>query len=110
MSESKITYHNKISSGYREIHVDGAHGGITPRGYISLSFFAERFPIPKSSTFLLTENSLGAKISDSEDSKKGIIRDYEMGVYMDINTAKDLKKFLEDRISELENLLNLPKI
>ena len=52
MADKKtITIHNKISSDFREIHVDGAYGGLTPRGLINLNFYAERAPIPKSSEF-----------------------------------------------------------
>ena len=102
--EKKLTIHNKISPNYKSYHIDGAYGGITTRGYISLSFYAERGPIPKSTDFEVIENTGLKKIGDSEDSKKGILREFEVGVYLDINTAKELHTYLENKIKELEKL------
>lgn len=102
---STITFHNKISSSFREIHADGIYGGLTPRGLINLNFFAERFPIPKSTEFNLIDNKkVGEKLEDSIDSKIGIIREYEVGVYMQIEIAKNLSKFLQDKIKEFEEM------
>ena len=101
----QITFHNQISSNFREIHVDGAFGGITPRGQINVNFFAERFPIPKSTNYFIEESNLvGDKVKDGEDSKIGVVRQYEFGVYFDLKTAKDIRSFLNDRINELESI------
>lgn len=101
----KVTFHNKINSSFREIHVDGALGGLTPRGFLNLNFFAERFPIPLSTDFNITDNvKLGEKLEDHIDSKTGIIREYEFGIYMNIETAKNLSILLENKIKEHEAL------
>ena len=42
-----IEFHNKVNENFREVHVDGAHGGVTPRGFINANFYSERFPVPK---------------------------------------------------------------
>ena len=100
--ENSLEFHNKISSNFRELHVDGAYGGITPRGFINLNFFAERFPIPKSSTYALVNQQLSEKIEDSADSKTGLVREYEFGIYFDLATATELHNFLGEKIKELE--------
>ena len=103
MPEPKtIAFHNKISPAFQQVHVDGAIGGVTPRGKININFFAERFPIPKSAVFEVEANTLGKKIADSEDSKVGIIREYHFGVYMDLDTAKSLSNWLVSKIGEFE--------
>lgn len=108
--KTKITFHNKITPHYREIHVDGAHGGITPKGLVQLSFFSERFPIPKSTDFkILSNGQIGERIKDSSDSKSGVIREFEIGVYMDVNTTKQVIKLLNDKIQEFEKLLKQSK-
>ena len=109
MSEKKdqiavLTIHNKVSSNFREVHVDGAFGGITPQGLMNLSFYAERFPIPKSSNFKVENNKIGTLISNSEDSKKGILREYEFGIYMTAEVAKSLIILLSGKIVELEKM------
>lgn len=104
MADKKtITIHNKISANFREVHIDGAYGGATGRGLINLSFYAERAPIPKSSEFAIKEdNTIGELISNSADSKTGILREYEFGVYMDIAVAKALVTLLSDKIDFIE--------
>ncbi|MCB9046364.1 MAG: hypothetical protein H6550_09510 [Chitinophagales bacterium] len=97
-----LTYHNKISPNYRALHVDGAYGGVTPKGFINLSFYSERFPIPKSTDFKIDEKTKSiSKIKDSDDSKDGILKEYEFGIYMDLETTKKIVKFLNDKIVEL---------
>jgi hypothetical protein len=106
-NKTNLTFHNKISSNFRQVHVDGAYGGLTPPGFINLNFYGERFPIPKSSEYELKDDfSLGDKISDSGDSKTGIVREYEFGIYFDLKTAISIRNFLNERITELENIQN----
>lgn len=107
MAKSKInksdtlTIYNKISNNFRELHVDGAYGGITPKGHLNINFYAERLAIPKSSEFHLQGSNL-VKILDSEDSKNGIIRTFETGIYMTIETAKEIHKWLGDQLAAFE--------
>ena len=103
-----FTVHNKISNNFRELHVDGAYGGITPKGLCNINFYAERLAIPKASDFKIEDDKL-VKISDSADSKKGIIREFETGVYMTIETAKELHKWLGDQIIFFEEQKNKTK-
>jgi hypothetical protein len=103
---SRITIHNKINQGFRQIHIDGALGGITPKGLINLNFFAERFPIPKSTDFEIDKETKTLKrIEDSNDTKEGIIREYEFGVYMNIETAKNILSWLQIKVDEYNNLI-----
>ena len=103
--ELELTFHNKINPHYRQIHVDGAIGGITPKGLINISFYAERFPVPQSTTYsVVNGNQLGEKIADKEQTKHGIIREYEFGVYMNLEAARDLKTWLDMKLREFENL------
>ncbi len=107
MAKGKITVHNKISACYRELHVDGAFGGVTPRGFINLSFYAERQPIPKSTDIEITdEGLLGEAVVNSKDSKQGILREFEFGIYMDVHTAKSVLEFLKTKIEDLEQIVN----
>jgi hypothetical protein len=101
-----IVFHNKIASNFQEFHVDGAFGGVTPRGLISIGFFAERFPIPTSTEFSLSEGGqIGGKIKDGDDSKSGILREFQTGIFMDLNTARELHTFLGQKIVELETII-----
>ncbi len=102
----RITIHNKVSNSFRETHADGAFINITPNSYLNLCFYAERFPIPKSSNFEITKDNQIQKLSDSDDSKDGVIREYEFGIYIDIETAKGLRDALGDVINHMEGIKN----
>lgn len=103
--KDSIVIHNIKNSNFRQIHIDGAHGGITPSGFINLNFYSQRGVIPKGTEFAIDETGkIIEAIRDIEDSKSGIIREFEFGVYMDINTCKNLKDFLEQRIEEYKRL------
>lgn len=102
-----LEIHNLKSAEYREVHVDGALGGLTPTGYINVSFYGQRAVIPKSTIFEMTEEGrLGDRIKDSKESKKGIIREFEFGIYMDLTTCEALKEFLERQINEYSKIYN----
>lgn len=100
-----MEFHNKISPCFRSLHVDGAYGGITPKGLININFFSERFAIPKSSTYKLNDEQKLEKLKDSDDSKSGVVREYDMGIYIDIETAKKIKNLLDSKIKEFEGLV-----
>ena len=103
----KIDIHYIKNPSYRGVHVDGALGGLTPRKYLSINFYAERGVIPKSEEIALLPDGKPDKSKDrkiSDDSKKGLIREIEFGVYLDINATIEIKNWLELKIKEYEKL------
>jgi len=99
--KDKINIHYQKNPLYREIHVDGLIGGLTPRGNVTISFYAERLVIPKCEEYKVTEDGqLKELVKVSEDSKQGIIREVEFEAYLDINTLKDIKNWAELKIKE----------
>jgi uncharacterized alpha/beta hydrolase family protein len=81
---------------YRTIHTDGLIGGITPKNVVNLNFYSTRNAIPKSVTHLINSSGkLEGKGTRSEDSKVGIIREIEMGIYMNKETAEEIYEVLK---------------
>lgn len=81
---------------YRTIYTDGLVGGITPTNDINLNFYATRNSIPKCVTHKISpDGEVDINGIKSDDSTKGIIREIEVGVYMNKNTARDIYKFLK---------------
>ncbi|MDQ3190664.1 MAG: hypothetical protein M3Q58_03645 [Bacteroidota bacterium] len=105
-SSKSLDIHYIKNPLYRQIYVDGAIGGITAKGKLNINFYAERIVIPKSEEYALQENGdLSDRINISTDSKSGITREIEFGTYMDIDTAKELQKWLDLKIQEFESLI-----
>lgn len=100
-SKKKVHVHYIQSNGYRVVHADGAHGGGTPRGKIIISFHSERLPIPEMVVHELEGNHLSDELVEERQSKKGVVREVEVGVMMDLSVAKDLHSWFGSKILEL---------
>jgi hypothetical protein len=83
------------------IHVDGALGGITPRGFIHVAIFSERPALPQT-----TEHEVSAEgqVSDpiAEEGKAGIVREMDADLIMTKQAATELRDWLTERIEQLE--------
>ncbi len=92
-----IKFNYQKTNEYRNHHVDGAYGGLTPKGYISMLFFSERHVLPK-----IVEkeiDSAGKTINEKIiEAKEGIIREVETGITFDLGTAISLKDWLTKQI------------
>lgn len=104
---SKSVKFDYIKSGaFRVIHADGAHGGLTPRGdRIHISFFSERQPIPVSETYRVKSISKGVATVDLKErlnvvKRDAFVREVEVGISLDINTAESILKWLTERVKE----------
>ena len=97
------------SSSFRVIHVDGAHGGLSPRGGIQLALFNERIPIPKATTHELSKNgALGSELRDERVSRTAVIREVEIEALMSVETAESLVDWLKEVISKAKKAQRKP--
>jgi len=102
----KIKFFYIKSNYYRVIHVEGAHGGITPRGNIFAALFNDRAPIPQATVQSVTSSgSLGPEIHEERTQKEGIVREVEVGVMMDLNAAIAFHKWLGEKIDNLKEIV-----
>ena len=51
-----IRFHFIKAEQFRNIHVDGAHGGVTPKGLIQVAIYNERVPIPREVVHTVSED------------------------------------------------------
>ena len=97
----RIEFHYVKSNYFRVIHADGAYGGVTSRGLIHLDIFSERSPIPQKTQHEITVNGkLGKEVE--KQGKSGVVREVEIGVVMNLDNAKSLVEWLNDKIAILE--------
>jgi len=102
----KIQFHYNMSNHYRVIHADGAFGGITPTGLINMNIFSERRPLPDLNVYKITDdNKIGEEIMEMRVGKNGVIREVESGILIDLEKAESLAKWLNDKITELKNIV-----
>lgn len=106
-SPPNLTFHYIKANAFRVVHADGIWGGPTPRGYITMSFFSERAPIPTEITHASRPAKTLAGVLGPElgrKSKEGIIREVEVEVVVDLPMAKGLITWLQGKIDFLEKL------
>ena len=90
---------------FREIHVDGAWGGVTPKGLIQMAIYNERLPVPQQTTFVLLEDGLGDELTEVRRGRKAIIRNVEADLLMDMQTAESMRDWLDQNIAQLKERL-----
>jgi hypothetical protein len=102
-SSEKVRVEYVKSNLFRVSHVDGAFGGTSPRLELFISFYSERFPIPKVLTYEVSPAGMpGEEVIAERESKSGIIREVEAGVILDLPAARAFAVWLNDKVAELE--------
>ena len=94
-----IKFNYQKTHEYRNHHVDGAYGGLTPKGYINMLFYSERNVLPKVVEMEINESGKLGKTINIE-SKEGIIREVESGITFDLGTAISIKDWLSQMIEK----------
>ena len=104
-NQKEIDFNYIKGSNFRVVHADGAMGNETPSGNLFLVFYSERFPLPDSQTFGISEE--GRVIGEITEKRKvnsnGVMREVEVGVMLDINVAKGMVVSLTHLIRQLES-------
>ena|SRR5436190_23367808 len=106
--DRKFKFHFVKSNFYRVIHVDGAWGGMSPKGNIQISVFNERTPIPREVTHeMIAEGdhySLGKEVASERVGKDGVVREVEADLVLSIDTAEGLYHWLGNKLKEIKAL------
>ena len=98
---ASVEFHYIKSNSFRVVHADGVWGGTTPRGYIAMSLFSERAPIPRKLIHeIMPDGILGQETG--RESRDGIIREVEVEVKVDLEMAKSLIQWLQGHVDFLE--------
>ena len=83
------------------IYCDGVWGGPTSRNYLSICFYLDRWPLPKTVIHQVTPNNLiGPEVE--RDVQKGLRREVVTEVIIDLLTAKDMIVWLQQQVESME--------
>ena len=103
-NEQEVRFKYIKSNFFRVIHADGAWGGISTRGDIHMSFYNERAALPDSSVLTLGPDGRSLK-PEVVESSGGITREVECDVVFDLITAVALRRWLDDKINEMNQIV-----
>lgn len=102
----EITFKYVFSYNYNPTYVNGAQGGISPRGEVVVNFYLERPPLPNAVTHELTpQGTIGKETAvEPNDLQGSLVRFIDTGVVMNYENAKVFHAWLGDRLRELETM------
>ncbi len=99
----QLTFNYIKSTQFRVIHVDGAFGGVAPRGHIHMSVYSERVAIPRVIVHQIDKDGkLGKEIIGKRESREGVEREMEVDLVFGLEEAKALHDWLTTQIEQLE--------
>lgn len=107
-TQQAIDIHYIKSNAFREAACDGALGGGTPSGKLWIGFYTERNPLPRivrhqlvpigPDTFGIDPAEPGTVL----DSRAGVVRNLEFGLYLTLDTARQLHEWLGRQLEAAE--------
>ena len=106
MKKPQIIFKYLFAEDYNPVYINGAHGGVSPRGELVVHFYHERSGIPVAITQEVNQNGTIGQIIDEvpADFNQTLYRSVESGVVMNYDTARTIHAWLGDRIREFENI------
>jgi len=108
MSQGKreITFKYIFNYGYNPSYVNGAQGGLTPRGEFVIHFYQERPALPAALAHEITpQGAIGRETTVlPKDLANTMVRFIDTGITMNYDTAKIFHAWLGDKIRELETV------
>ncbi len=105
-TKPELTFKYVFADDYNPIYVNGAHGGVSPRGEIVVNFYLERPALPYSITHEINPNgTIGRETNeDPDDLKNSLVRFVCTGVVLNYENAKNIHQWLGERIKEVEQM------
>ncbi len=100
----KVRFYYPKSPAFSTLHVDGAIGGVTPRGLIHMACFSERFAIPQETVVELHDGSVKQELLNERVGKEGIVRELVVDLVFDRETALLLRNWLTDQLETLQRI------
>jgi hypothetical protein len=100
----EVTFKYIFNYAYNPVYVNGAHGGISPRGELVMNFYLERPPLPDEITHELNPNgTIGDVTAEAPDNlKNSMVRFIDNGVILNYESARNIHFWIGERLKELE--------
>lgn len=101
---NEMTFKYIFTYDYNPVYVNGAHGGVSPRGDLVVNFYLERQPLPNALSYEINPNGTIGQESGMEpdDLQRSLVRHVTNGIVVNLQTARDLHYWLGEKIKELE--------
>ena len=106
LNKPEIKFISEYEPGSAPHYVNGALGGVSPRGEIIANFFFEKPVLPMRVTNeILPNGTIGGEIAEEPaEMRSTFVRAVTTGVILNYDNARNLHAWLGEKIKELEFL------
>ena len=108
---TEIKVHQVKSGLFRNIHVSGAFGGMTPQGDLHVALYSERTPIAQEITLMVGQD--GTFVDEDREKRiqrEGLLRELEVGLVMSPEVAEVIGQWLMERGAKAREALDGHKL
>lgn len=98
--EREIGFRFERDPDYRVITVNGAWGGLTPRGELMFDLFLEHLELPEEIHYMATPDGLGPE-SRRIPEPPLFVREVMVGVVMTPDNAESLARWILEKVSSI---------
>src|SRR5512138_1139263 len=107
MSQNKkpeVIFKYIFNYAYNPVYVNGAHGGISPRGELVMNFYLERPPLPTEISHEINPNAtIGEVVAETPANlNNSMVRFIDSGVILNYESARNIHFWIGERLKELE--------
>jgi hypothetical protein len=102
----EVTFKYIFNYSYNPVYINGAHGGISPRGDLVMNFYLERPPLPSEITHEINANGTIGSVTGEQPNHLNttLVRYVDNGIVLNYETARTLHYWMGERLKELESL------
>lgn len=99
-----VNFKYKFDDNYNPLYINGAYGGINPRGEIIANFYFERNPLPYEEKRHIDEAGefVGEIETNPKEHETNVVRYVSAGVVMNLDSAKAIHQWLGQHIEQFE--------
>ena len=113
----ELTFKYIFNYAYNPVYINGAHGGISPRGELVMNFYLERPPLPEEIKHAINPNGTIGDVTSEEphDLSSSMVRYIDNGVILNYESARNIHYWIGERLKEMETIekakaaLNFPE-
>jgi len=105
-SKEIVRFEYRFDPEFKEFYVTGARGGIQNIYHLRLDFYSERAKLRSMNDKLVEDKDGRREIVPAEpwDGPAVVERTFIVGLNMSFNAVKELAKFLNEKVKDIENV------
>ncbi len=103
-NKKEIAFKYIFNYAYNPVYVNGAHGGISPRGELVMNFYLERPPLPEEIRHEINPNGTIGNVTAEEPQNLGnsMVRFVDNGVILNYESARNIHYWIGERLKEMD--------